>query len=122
MTGRPIVRIAIRPMPSQARWVDRAACTGQDPDLFFPVDQAATYTEARAICAGCTVRQECLDWALAANELEGLWGGFSPVERYTLKLRRHWAERGHADLTGVLYLVALVLFIAVMLRILGVRW
>lgn len=56
---------------------------GKDPDIWFPGRSKGPNgaNEAKAICAGCPVRKECLDYALE-NEMEyGIWGGTSPTER-----------------------------------------
>ena len=39
---------------------------------------------AKAVCAGCPVRRECLDHALTSGEPYGVWGGLSEGERETL--------------------------------------
>ena len=57
-----------------SRWRDRAACRGADPDLFFPLPGQSA-DPARAICAGCHVRAECLALARARREQFGIWGG-----------------------------------------------
>lgn len=75
-------------------WQDQAACLGCDPELFFPERGGNTPTEARQVCAGCEVRTECLEFALANNEHYGLWGGLSEKERR--KLRRDRRLRGVA--------------------------
>lgn len=77
-------------------WRDVAACRDSDPTLFFPVgttgpalDQIA---EARQICAGCSVQDECLQYALESNQEAGVWGGYPEDERR--RLRKRWlAER-----------------------------
>jgi len=50
------------PLPSP-HWRDRAACIGADPDLFFP-QRGESAEPAREICARCSVREACLDYAL----------------------------------------------------------
>ncbi|HEV2370192.1 MAG TPA: WhiB family transcriptional regulator [Acidimicrobiales bacterium] len=61
-------------------WRKRAACRGLDPDIFFPVtDEEAG--EARAVCGVCPVREACLEYALAARERDGVWGGATERER-----------------------------------------
>jgi WhiB family redox-sensing transcriptional regulator len=61
-------------------WHLRAACRGLDPEIFYPVtDEDAE--EAKAVCAECSVRQACLEHALAFREREGVWGGASERER-----------------------------------------
>ncbi len=63
-----------------ASWRNRAACRGIDPDIFFPVtDEEAE--PAKAICNACPVREACLEFALAAREREGVWGGATERER-----------------------------------------
>src|ERR1700747_642527 len=66
-------------------WRAASACLNTDPDVFFPVavGSAASKQVARAmrICAGCTVRQQCLDFALRSGEKDGIWGGTTPEER-----------------------------------------
>ena len=61
-------------------WRKRGACRGLDPDIFYPVSEDDG-DEARAICASCSVREACLEYALAARERDGIWGGASERER-----------------------------------------
>lgn len=58
-------------------WMGRAACAGIDPDVFFPPDDRHGWSPgpARAICAGCPVRVECLTAAVDRREPSGIWGG-----------------------------------------------
>lgn len=37
--------------------------------------------EAKIICNMCPFKTECLEYALAANEIYGVWGGLTPDER-----------------------------------------
>lgn len=67
------------------RWQDRALCAGTDPELFFP-GRGASSKEAKKVCRGCVVRAECLDYALAADERYGVWGGLSERDRMRLKM------------------------------------
>ncbi len=69
-------------------WQRRAACRGPIAKVFFPpsspegrVAREARETRAKAICRGCPVRIECLDYALEIREPHGIWGGLSEVER-----------------------------------------
>lgn len=66
-------------------WRDRAACLDMDPETFFPVGSTgpalAQAEQAKAICAGCEVREECLDWAVRTNQHDGIWGGKTEDER-----------------------------------------
>src|SRR2546429_4670702 len=51
----------------KAGWWSRAACRSADPELFFPVSAAGPSrvetAAAKAVCAGCDVRRECLAFA-----------------------------------------------------------
>lgn len=70
-----------------ASWRQRAACRGVDPSIFYPIsDEAAD--EAKAICASCAVRQSCIEYALAAREREGVWGGLTERERRRIVRQR----------------------------------
>ena len=66
-------------------WRQRAACLPVDPDLFFPVSAEGRSLEqvarAKAVCARCRVRRECLAFALGTGQAHGVWGGLSEQER-----------------------------------------
>ena len=66
-------------------WRQLAACRHADPELFFPVSASGPsldqVTQAKAICAGCAVRQQCLAFALDTRQDHGVWGGMSEQER-----------------------------------------
>lgn len=61
--------------------LDGAACTGSDPDLWFPerpdgTDDSDNHgAQAKAICAQCPVLVDCLEGALDRGEEFGIWGG-----------------------------------------------
>lgn len=79
-----------QPVPEAKPWQYRAACEGK-PRLFFVADANAPaddpiWAEAKAICAGCPVRLDCLDYAMRNRETDGVWGGLDPAQRR--KLRR----------------------------------
>ncbi len=77
-------------LDNRAQWWSRAACLTADPDLFFPISSSGTALElsrAKAICARCKVAQSCLNYALAAGPVHGIWGGTSEEERRTLMRR-----------------------------------
>lgn len=70
------------------KWLDRAACVGEDPDLFFPVSRSGPAVRdalaAKRICCRCPVATDCLDWALRTRQIAGVWGGTSEEERAEL--------------------------------------
>lgn len=61
-------------------WADWGVCGETDPEAFF-VEKGGSTRPAKRICAGCPVRQECLDYALEHDEAFGVWGGLSARER-----------------------------------------
>lgn len=87
-------------------WFEYAACRDADRRLFFePEDEGAKPRErriraAKAVCAACPVRRECLLFALATPERYGIWGGFTARERATLKQRRTPRPAGRSDRRG----------------------
>ena len=74
-------------VPFPGPWADHANCTGLDPEMFFPGRGEST-TEAKAVCAGCAVRSECLEYALAHGVKHGVFGGLSERERRPLRRAR----------------------------------
>jgi WhiB family redox-sensing transcriptional regulator len=74
-------------------WANRAACAAEDPELFYPsVEGRADITkrstaQAKAICARCPVRTECLDYAIRFDEPDGVWGGKTRIERVKMSKR-----------------------------------
>jgi WhiB family redox-sensing transcriptional regulator len=77
-------------------WHWHAACRGEDALLFFPPNRPESQGErevreaqAKAICARCPVRVECLEHALRTREPYGIWGGLNELERrLVLRARR----------------------------------
>ena len=68
-------------------WQAKANCMGVDPDLFFP-ERGASTREAKEVCRGCVVREDCLEYALAHGEKVGIWGGLSERERRRIRRSR----------------------------------
>ena len=69
-------------------WQFRAACRGEESALFFAPNyferreqKEAREAKAKAICARCPVRAECLEYALRIREPHGIWGGLNELER-----------------------------------------
>ena len=71
----------------KSSWRQNAACRGIDPAIFYPPSEEEA-EEAKAICAACPVRQACLEYALAARERDGVWGGATERERRRLVRQR----------------------------------
>lgn len=76
-------------------------CQNTDPELWFGavdingISQQANYKEAKKLCGLCPVQNTCLQYALEANEIEGVWGGLSPEERKRIRWAadRTWQRR-----------------------------
>jgi WhiB family transcriptional regulator, redox-sensing transcriptional regulator len=84
-------------MWQQDDWRSRGACLAADPDLFFPISSrgssSAQANRAKAICTGCQVRAECIDFAIARRDVLGIWGGTTDDERKKLRRNRATAAR-----------------------------
>lgn len=67
-------------------WRSRAACNapGVEPEWFFP-EPYASPAPALVVCAGCPVRQPCLEAGLL--EQHGIFGGLGPRERSRLRVK-----------------------------------
>lgn len=75
------------PSAAEFTWMVDAKCRGVDPADFFPSDGLGV-DRARRICEGCTVRAECLEYALEFRVEHGVWGGASERERRRILRRR----------------------------------
>src|ERR1700685_3894286 len=78
-------------------WRAASACLSADPELFFPIAEGSAAdgqtSTALRVCAGCAVRQQCLDFAMATGEAHGTGGGPPPDEgtrprRRTMRRRK----------------------------------
>jgi WhiB family transcriptional regulator, redox-sensing transcriptional regulator len=75
-------------------WQGRAACKGRNARLFFGPDgekgqdREIREAKAKAICASCPVRAQCLDYALRNSIKHGVWGGLNREERTRERRRR----------------------------------
>lgn len=73
------------------RWQQEAACRGADASHFFApsyfekrAEKLAREAIAKALCARCPVRDDCLDFALTVRDPHGVWGGLNEMERRAL--------------------------------------
>jgi WhiB family redox-sensing transcriptional regulator len=83
----------MRPDGHVGNWLELAACRGLPAALFF-LDDEDDAGPAKLICAGCVVRQSCLDAALRNREPAGIWGGLTPYERKQVLRRRRRQAQG----------------------------
>lgn len=73
-------------MFEEADWSDDARCRGLDPDQFF-VRGAAQSRRAIKVCQRCSVRQQCLQYALDNDIDFGVWGGLTERQRRAAQRR-----------------------------------
>ena len=71
-------------------WQTLAECRGERVEMFIP-DHGAPSARAKQLCARCTVRSECLKYALAIPDLVGYWAGTNERERRRLRTARRRA-------------------------------
>lgn len=64
-------------------WQANAACANPSKegmrDAFFSKDAKEKY-DAKNLCFGCPVRNQCLQWALEHRQIWGIWGGKDEME------------------------------------------
>ncbi len=72
-------------------WQVKAACRGPQAAVFFPPSHFERKEEklererrAKDICSSCSVRRDCLDYAIDIKEPHGIWGGLNENERRNL--------------------------------------
>lgn len=70
-------------------WRDDALCKdSKDNSGLFFLERGESGAPARDMCRQCTVRDECLEFALENREEIGIWGGLSARERMTVRAAR----------------------------------
>jgi WhiB family redox-sensing transcriptional regulator len=65
--------------------MSNALCAHYGEVVEFFIDRGQDDRPAKAICSRCSVRQECLQYALDNRILHGIWGGTSARERERLR-------------------------------------
>jgi WhiB family redox-sensing transcriptional regulator len=80
---------------AEESWQVKAACRGPHASVFFPPPQFERKEEkldregrAKAICASCPVKRECLEYAVNIREVHGIWGGLNENERRQMLAQR----------------------------------
>jgi WhiB family redox-sensing transcriptional regulator len=75
-----------------ATWRGQAACVGDMAAAFYPPlrpekrsIKATREERAKAVCAACSVRVQCLEQAVDSGERYGIWGGLTDIERSRLR-------------------------------------
>lgn len=93
MTARRTV--TTRPAPHLKRgedWRDLSQCIGRYELFHVPNDAWTSHPEqeaaAKAVCATCPVRAQCLALAIEKGDQHGIFGGTTPNERRAIQRRR----------------------------------
>lgn len=71
-------------------------CQETDPEAWFlEVSNVGMSRQAKELCESCPVIAECGAFAVANNEMFGIWGGMTPRERTFLRNHgRRGTKRG----------------------------
>lgn len=77
--------------PTAESWRSQGSCQWVDPELFFPV-KGGSALAAKRICSQCSVRVQCLEYALRTPRIDGIWGGTSERERCRIRAMENVAE------------------------------
>lgn len=84
---------AVEPVVDDRAWMTDAACCGKPTELFFPSRGERDWMDGKELCAGCSVRAECLDYAVDNGIMFGVWGGLSEGERRRLRVGQRTESR-----------------------------
>lgn len=78
-----------------ASWQHEARCRNHDAALFFGPnrfepkrERLAREAKAKDVCATCPALVTCREYALANEELYGVWGGLSETDRRSVLAQR----------------------------------
>lgn len=72
-------------------WQQDAACAGNDPEAWFPLESGRNRAEvayAKSICATCPARNPCAEYAIESGERHGVWGGLTVRDRDRIRRQR----------------------------------
>jgi WhiB family transcriptional regulator, redox-sensing transcriptional regulator len=72
---------------AETAWMAQGNCRSYPPAVFFPSDGVGV-DRAKKICKTCTVKGECLEYALDNRIDHGVWGGESERGRRRISKRR----------------------------------
>lgn len=73
-------------------WRESAKCKNEDVNLFMS-NSKQEINDAKAICIGCPVLKQCLDYAITNDIPYGVWGGTSQSERKSMKRKARIISR-----------------------------
>lgn len=80
-------------MSHEVRFENRALCVDYKEDYWFDYVPARSplfpetegTLKARYICASCPAKQECYEYAIRYENLDGIWGGTDPIQRRAIR-------------------------------------
>ena len=86
-----VIDLALLDQDLAPAWQQDAECVHHTGKVdFFPA-RGESVRDAKAVCAQCPVRDDCLEFALRLKVAHGVWGGMSERERRSLRRDRHRA-------------------------------
>lgn len=90
----------------RSAWREQAACRNVSPELFFPTAESgpayeAQVADAKAVCARCVVRPDCLVEAMARIP-DGIAGGLTADERHQARITGRPGRPGRTSDAAVL--------------------
>lgn len=74
---------AVPEFSSEDAWKASGLCRSEgDPQWWFPEGRGKASQEAKAVavCSRCPIRERCRAAALAAREIDGVWGAMTESE------------------------------------------
>lgn len=79
---------------AEASWTKMALCAAHPGQgWWFPEDyDDKDASKAIAICRACPVQDECLSYAIATGQSEGIWGSTTPSQRRVIAREVHRAK------------------------------
>lgn len=95
-----VLKRHIGPMDTSAdtKWMAEGNCAHKPPSLFFPSDGVGV-EKAKAVCEGCPVAVQCLEYAIENRIDHGVWGGTSERQRRRIIRARAVAATQPAEAT-----------------------
>lgn len=76
-------------------WRAHRACADRDVSFFFPSDRGGV-KRAIKVCDSCPVREQCLEFAICNQIVDGIWGGTTETTRVKL-IRERFGRRGDVE-------------------------
>lgn len=92
--GSPAIGSSLSGLAPAEPWMVDAACQYVDPYLWHPSKgDSPSAKQARAICRGCPVVDQCREYAISRGEMHGVWGALMERERRGLIAQRRRITR-----------------------------